>query len=423
MTGDIETNRIIAMAKMLLGNSECLEVYRKAAVEIRERLVLQRNEPRGSRVLGVYDAMDCPITHDFMGFLMNMELERRIAGADGMDIALVMHHSDPAPSRNRFYINSKNQRQFLHNLFMEFIRCMPTISSVFVFDNREQFEEFFECNRRRYHVYPQDYDPDFPVERIELYRMTNYFSRQVNDIAAIDPTVRSFRAPADQVALARKWFKQNVYPRIPVLMHVRQWQQKPVRDTDLADWQALADTFLDQDDIIFVTIPDYFQLFDAPPLKGRNIIHFETPALSGSLRMALAQEAGLNIIHNGGLACYSLFNSEVNYLYLNADDVLDPVFGTKRGESYKGSTAYQKFLWEPVARELLIKETHKMVDLLHKNDDITPGFYGDENIPSLKDYGYDPALYRDVTTPVDERVPLAAYELALAMQEGSRGSD
>ena len=56
--------------------------------------------------------------------------------------------------------------KLLRNMIIEYTRILETIGSIHIFDNRNQIIDFFNYSKNKYIIFPYDYNPKLPLERI-----------------------------------------------------------------------------------------------------------------------------------------------------------------------------------------------------------------------------------------------------------------
>lgn len=350
---------------------------------MRERVRRQkRKNYQEHRILAIYDFIDLPFSFDISTFLINAELERRKKGCDKIDIVFVCHASDPGPPRHP-YVNKDNFRHYLHNLGLEITRLFDLVGSIYVFDNRRLFMDFFARFKREYFVFPQDYKSSLPLE-IRSDRPAVHERINSAQAVAADPSLLCLRAPEEQVAVVRKWILKHVYPKVPVTITLREWDWwAPKRNSNIPEWQKLIDYYHDSE-IAFIILRDYYKLYEAPVLSGQNVIYYNEPVILLSLRAALYQECSLNLFVSNGCMEMARFNRTSRYIIFKttADDraarpeELWLHQGLRPGEDVQGSTKYQKLVWEVDNFETMKSHVDKMLETFRADGVLIPKYYG-----------------------------------------------
>jgi len=349
---------------------------------IRQRIKQQRQEDyRKRRILAIYDFIDLPFSIDICTFIINAELERRRKGCEKIDVAFVCHESDPGPPRHP-YVNENNFRHYLYNLGLEITRLFDSVGSIYVFDNRRLFMDFFAKFKRQYFIFPPDYKSSLPIEmRSDRPAVHEWINSA--DAAAADPSLLCLRAPQEQVAVVRKWILKHVYPKVPITITLREWDWwQPKRNSNIPEWQKLIDYYHDSE-MGFIVLRDYYKLYEAPVLSGRNVIYYNEPVTSLSLRAALYQECTLNLLVSHGCETLVAFNGSSHYITFKfaMEDTSSSLeakrlhLGLRPGDDFQGATKYQKLVWETDGFETMRFHLDKMLETLTANGVLVPGYY------------------------------------------------
>jgi hypothetical protein len=365
--------------------------YRKAVERervlkpLRARIQKQLSEEyRGRRILLVCDFYQVPLSYDFTKVLVSAEIERRRNRLEKIDVVLVCHDSDPTPERHP-YVNSTNYRHYLHNITLEILRLVDTVGSVFVFDNRGAFQDFLRTAKKTHLIHPKTYDKDAPWLGSAFGQSPLHFFAQYAKEAREDPSLLCLHASKHQVVVVRKWLMANVYPKVPIVITLREWERTPKRNNDFDEWQKLIDHYSDSP-FQFIVLRDYYKLYDKPVLHGDNVLHYNEPVIVLSLRAALYQECTLNLCVNNGCMALMRLNSDVRYIVFKnvtnewgttADSILE-VTGMQYGEDWPGASKYQRTVWESDSIEVLTSHVSEMLGILEADGKLVPSFYDDD---------------------------------------------
>lgn len=356
-------------------------VNRTSGNSFRDRIVKQRREDyRKSRVLAIYDFAGLPYSFDICTFLINAELERRIKGCDKIDIAFVCHASTPSSSATSF-VNKDNFRHYVHNLGLESTRLLGSVGSIFVFDNRKLFMDFFEKFEQDYLVFPRDYMSvvNSGPHGDWLYTMLLSWYRSIEAAAEKDPTLLDFCAPEEQVHLVRKWILKNIYPRIPITITLRECEFRAAVNNNIPEWQKLIDYYRDSN-LMFIILRDYYKLYEYPILSGSNVVYYNEPVTVLSLRAALYQESSLNLFVPNGCTVLAIYNRRSRYLYFTGVCV-----GLTPGCNSFCTTAYQKIVHKSDNFETMKNHVDEMLGILQADNALTPCYYYDGSVASKQD--------------------------------------
>jgi|GEM_PF-113058 len=346
------------------------------------------------RVLAIYDCIDLPLSNDISTFIMSCEAHRRKYALEKIDLVFVVHASDPSPTRHD-YVTPTNVRQFVYNMAIEQSRMFENIGSLFVFDNRNEFLDFYSFKKKDFYVYPADYNASLPMEAIRRRHAVHEWHNLIPFVCE-DSSLLCLTPPDDQIKLARKWITKYIYPKIPITITLREWDTwVDERNSKITEWQKFIKFYEGDDRFIFIVVRDYYKLYDEKdPLNGINVIYCNEAALSNSFRSALYQEATLNLFVSNGSAMTAIANYNVRYIffsiYSNARgttrEVLRDTLGLYYGDSFHGSSKFQKVVWQRDTFGVLRDETEKMLQMIENDFGLEPLFYtkSDEEIYAIQ---------------------------------------
>jgi hypothetical protein len=352
----------------------------------KQKKILYKNK----RLLGIYDFLDMPYTSDFAIFLINLEIERKINKLEKIDIVLVSDAEFPSDSSYESYVNKEYRKKILYNMIIEYTRILDTIGSIHIFDNRNQIIDFFNYSKNKYIIFPYDYNPKLPLERIAndkeihpciIYSDSFYLhSKEGEDIKYFSP-------PDDQVELARKWIKSNIYPKIPILISLRETTLKaPDRIVNIQEWVKLVKSYEENEDYIFIIVRDYDNIYEKDFFNCKNVIYCNEAILSLSFRAALSENVTLNLFIPNGVNTTSWFSKKSNYIQFkvgigessSSKEFLVNKFNFIENGHWFSANKYQKYIWKDDKYETLKIETEKMLELLKTNNKLYPDFYNDK---------------------------------------------
>lgn len=358
--------------------------YAKKRQEIHSRILMQKQEQyKFKRVLAIYDFIDLPHSNDIMTVLIAAEIERRKYNLEKIDVVFVAHSSDPSPLRHN-YVTPQNYKQFIYNLAIEQVRLFKYVGSLFVFDNRNEFVDFYTHNSKYYKIYPYDYQVNLPVESFIKRTSAHQWSNITNSLEQ-DSSLLCVTPPQDQIVLAQKWILKYCFPKIPITITLREWDDwADERNSKIEEWQKLVTYYSEFDQYIFIVIRDYYKLYDNfDPLQGQNVIYCNEAALSNSFRAALYQEATLNLFVSNGSAMYAVANKNVRYIFFSicskgrgaTRDALRDLLKLYYNESFQGSSVFQKVVWQRDFFDVLKKETEAMINKIKDKNMLLPKYY------------------------------------------------
>lgn len=342
------------------------------------------------RLLAVYDLLELPYTSDVANFLMNAEVERRQRGLEKIDFVIVGNDSLPANSDYEKRITKENYRHIVENLLIEYARLFPSIGSTIFFDNRNQIIDFYHAFSDKYCVFPEDYNPLAPFERLAGYeRGQTHHAINFSHFSSKDPSYNCLTPPKEQVILVRRWLLKFAYPKIPITITLRETTIENARGNNMPQWQKLVDAFANDERYIFIVMRDYYSLYECDVLTGPNVIYCNEAVISLGFRAALHQEVSLNLFVTNGVNVVSTYSQKTRYLMFKVHTpgvpsatykILKDVSGLSQGDSWHGHTKYQKYVWQDDDFDVMYQETLAMLDLLQQDSVLQPACYSGTEI-------------------------------------------
>ncbi|WP_111976524.1 hypothetical protein [Algibacillus agarilyticus] len=339
----------------------------------------------GTRLIAIYDFAELPYTSDIAVFIINAEVERRRLGLHKIDIILVTDEVYPANPHYESRINQSNYKQLIHNLALEYTKLFDFIGSVLLLDNRNQAITVIKALEKTNVLFPIDYNPSQPFERqLGLVRPLSYQVLSFTHFSEQDLSYNCLKAPNGQVQLARRWLKKYAKPRIPITITLRETTIDSSRNSNISAWQALVTSYEKQDEFIFIILTDFYSLYDADAITGKNVIYCNEAVGNLAFRAALHQEATLNLFVSNGVNVVSIFSNKTAYInfkiitddaFVASADFLEKTNRLTLGDNWHGATKYQKYVWQEDSFEILKQETDHMLNLLKEDNKLVPNFY------------------------------------------------
>ena len=135
------------------------------------------------------------------------------------------------------------------------------------------------------HVYPQEYEPSFPIYALPADSLDRYRDGET-DIAVL-------RAPRAALDAIDRWLAARLNARRLVVLTIRRYDFMEARNSCLAEWTSFA-RGLNADEWLPVIVPDTNQTLDLPhpDLKGIEVFNSkrpESPTSDGALSARLHQ--------------------------------------------------------------------------------------------------------------------------------------
>lgn len=253
-----------------------------------------------------YDLEFGPTTFNFLYTLICGELARReLSQCEGIHVVFV-----PGPNegfnKHTLYPTAKKQWRFW-SILLPALGLLPTIRGFTLLPNRSAAESFLaEAGPNRF---PLAYSLKNSADCSQIN------STNLNYALGFD--MPSLQAPV----LARDSVDQILGPlrnnKEIVTLTLRQSQHVPERNSDLKTWAEISKYLLDCGYYV-VLLPDYEQVITGQTPEIPNVFVAKECVLNLHLRMALYEQAALNIIENGGPITLCMFNERCNYIVRRA---------------------------------------------------------------------------------------------------------
>lgn len=338
----------------------------------------------GKRVLCVIDFAAIPYSFNILTMLMIANKYRVELGADVLDVALIAHASDPGIFRQDRHSGRSLEETFrtlANNLGIGAARLMPQIGSILFFDNRTLFANFLEATKQSYQVFPQYYDIRNPVARTSPRRADVYSLVNLIKEGAADELLR-VTVPEEELAIARRWMKRNVYPAVPVTVTFRNFGFEPFKNSDVAEWTRILAGVRDKR-VKFVLIPDYYDAFNEQPIRGDHVVPCDEATLTMPFRAAIYSAAAFNIFETNGTWAIGYLSRTVNYLTFmrlvekgsssieryRVNDGLD------HGGQLWGAGPFQRIAWSPESADAMASAIDVMIADLDAAGRLVPDWY------------------------------------------------
>ncbi len=317
----------------------------------------------GRRMLAVCDFACISISYDILSFLALADRKRQEAECEWLDIAFVIHHADPftSPHSPTNPITGENYRSFAHNLALDAAKLLPAAGNVLFFNDRPAFTDYWRRARRAQRVFPTDYDPRRP--NFETADGSPFYG-----LVHLRKTDGSFHAPLAvpliDCELAQAWIAKRAPTQSRIItITLRETSLAPGRNSDLAAWQALVDSYRDAN-LTFVALQYYSRLYRGHTLKGPNVISCPEAVLSLSFRAALYQSACLNMMVGNGPATLCYLNPRARYIVTciganarsNIESELFLLHGLRPGDQLTADDPSRRLVWESDRFEVLRRE-------------------------------------------------------------------
>lgn len=317
-------------------------------------------------VLNVYYDLDLyPISYDVAYFLVAADIRRRQLGLSKLHVIFTRfsgeEYGDFAVGTNNV-IDTHSRDWRFRNIAVALPALLPNASGVAVCVNRAQAREWLA---RSYHL--------FPSMASSLWRREDLpaIYREVVSSLRLEEG-NGLRAPQQALRYVRQWIDRRVGDRRLVVITLRQYQVDPERNSDLDAWTAFARS-LDPAVYAPVFIPDTDHVFDISRDALDEFLVFEPAAWNVELRMAIYEQAYMNLMVNTGTGMLCALNARCSYIMFKllvpnvhlASEATIRNQGFAPGQSPRFALPHQKWVWETDSFDIIRREFDAMCAVLN----------------------------------------------------------
>lgn len=355
----------------LVGVLRVLKRYPEVAETIRS-LVRPAAAYRDS-VLAVYDLRVSTYDYSFANFLGSCEAYRIENSLSRIDLVVVVDRKKPNRG-DQPEVTESNYRNWILNL-TECADMLRSVGSLSIFDDGHKFLSFYRRARYTHQVCPNFGNPVVYTPR------TFYTLRPVSDFYNRTGRVPRFESSGVLLEWAEKYFVENCYPILPVVVLVRNSRTHPHRNTDWGQWLKFFQwARLGQYPVKFFVVNDFWNPVTLPDEYRDNVCISAEATISTKYRLALMQSASLTIGQAGG-PFFAAVLTNISFLMFGLAkaaengslDFLKKI-GFTDDFQLPWLTKYQKILLEDDA-EFLTARFAEMYSLLQADQRLVPSYW------------------------------------------------
>jgi hypothetical protein len=261
-----------------------------------------RADARDGVLYAFYDLEVEPVTFDFLWFLAAAEATRRRRGLDRIQVVIVPGHVGGLREEEAEYgriVDQEARRWRLQNILIPAVSVLPGSPGLAVLGDRAEAHRYRDWAGDR--VYPARYEPSLPT------------CHRVADVLTAEGDVGSFRATAQSHRYVQEWLQPRAAGRRVVTITLREYAYMPDRNSNVAAWVAFARR-LDPSRYFPVFLPDAEQALKDRATDLGDLPIFMPAVFTLGLRMALYEEAWVNLGINNGPVSLCWLNSRVRYI-------------------------------------------------------------------------------------------------------------
>ncbi len=318
-------------------------------------------------LLVFYDLGHWPITYDPVWALAAADLMRREKGLAGLYFIFVPSDDWEAGSEGKDYyrvVDGAARWQRVHDIVVPLVWLLPTTRGYVIASSRKEASKLAVLAAER--RFPADYLPETPgFEGIEP------FATLVAERAEAGLEIPSFTAPPAAQEWVRRWQDGHCDGRPYVTITLRYFGVTPERNSNLEAWAAFARE-LEQRGYRAVIVPDTHMTLDPLPACLEGLRVFAEAAWHVHLRMALYENAYLNLGVNSGPTTLCWLSKRCRYVIykqvLEGKTVSNLETQLKQGldprKPLPFATPFQRLVLEPDDLDVIRREFDAMEALI-----------------------------------------------------------
>ena len=314
-----------------------------------------------------YDLSVSPATYDILPFLYASEIERLRKNCSHIHLLIIIGNENGFRKGDLRAINrtSLPNSDFsvshlhgrLHNIIIPFFQLLSSIQSVSYFGSRNECMLFL--NQSSAVTYPERYHVLAPVAGYggRIYMMKD-----------LDQYDVKFEAPAYAHTYVESWLKQRSHGKKVVSITLREGIYEGKRNSLLVEWIKFAEEIIKRG-FFPVFLRDTEKSPDPPGPTFNNMATFPEASVHVAIRMALYEQAFLNLAVSGGPPMYCACNKNTPYLLFKlitgegatTEDTFRGM-GLEPGTQPPICGPYQKWVWKDDTYDVIMEEFLEMAE-------------------------------------------------------------
>ena len=317
----------------------------------------------GQALHAFYDLEVCPITFDFVNFLILAELEKRRQNLQQLHIIIVPGANSGFRDDDTTF-NTHNKIWRLEQIAIPACWLMPEPVRLTVCRDRAELSEHFEPQPD--HIFPIEYQPDSP--------RGDFLWAGIAAAAAIGEEIPRLRATEQGKAYITRWLSGLGKATRPVTITLRESSHRPERNSDITEWAKAAKkiTELGFHPII---IRDTEKCFDLPHPQMKNFSHCPQAAVNLDLRLALYElsQTNLMVLNGPGVLCWLSENASYVMFRMitpnveNSSLAMLASMGLTPDSNLAIANPHQKLIWDTDSSEIIIQNFIHLTTTMRDN--------------------------------------------------------
>ena len=358
---------ILFRAPFRISNSVLFKIKQKVSPIVGPVYSIYQKKTINTILYACYDLSVSPATYDILEFLYASEIERVKKNCSHIHLLIITGDENGfrrgdlqainKTSLPNSYFSVSHLHGRLHNIIIPFYQMLPSIQSVSYFGSRSECMIFL--NRLSKVTYPEGYHVLAPVAGYggRIYMMKDLGQNAVN-----------FEAPAYAHIYVESWLKQRSHGKKVVSITLREGIYERKRNSVLVEWIRFAEEIIKRG-FFPVFLRDTEKSPDPPEPPFSNIVTFPEASVHIAIRMALYEEAFLNLAVSGGPPMYCVCNKNTPYLLFKlvtehgatTEDSFRRM-GLEPGTQPPICGPYQKWVWKDDTYDVIMEEFLEMVE-------------------------------------------------------------
>ena len=232
-------------------------------------------------------------------------------------------------------------------------RINPKIGSVFIFDNNDQFSNYFRKEKHNYIIFPNPYIPFAALSN--NYHLIDFFNRY-----HYLPKLTSDRP---HLEWANTFIEKHCKDKTPFCVAIRKNRRDPDRNAPVEEWAKFFKYCnLKYPDFFFIIIGSE-QEIHPELLEMKNILFAKLYDSSLLQDIAIIQSSKVLLAHSSGLSVFPYYIENVPSISFG-EDVSHNHWGTghKKGEQLNYTKENHKILWGSYNSGDIIKEFDELIN-------------------------------------------------------------
>tara|TARA_B100001093_G_scaffold519034_1_gene606093 strand:+ start:889 stop:2454 length:1566 start_codon:yes stop_codon:yes gene_type:complete len=319
----------------------------------------------GQTLNAFYDLEVCPITFDFVNFLILAELERRRRKLKDLHVTIVPGSNEGFRDDDAAF-NTSNKIWRLEQVAVPACWLMPKPVKLTICRKRSDLSQHF--NELSENIFPLDYHPDAP--------RGDFLWAGIAAAAATGEDIPRLRATAQGKTYMAQWLSSLGKETRPVTITLRESSHKPARNSNIVEWAEAAKKIsgLGFHPII---VRDTENSFNTPDPLFKNFSHCPQAAVNLDLRLALYElcQTNLMVLNGPGVLCW--LSKKASYIMFrmitsnvdNSNLAMLASMGLAPNSDLAIASPKQRLIWETDTSENIVREFQKLTKAMNNDDD------------------------------------------------------